>query len=114
MGEDRVGMVISRFDVYLVRLDPTEGRDVRKTRPGLVISPDEMNQHLGTVIIAPMTTKGRDYPTRIPVRFQRKAGQIVLDQIRTIDKSRLVQRLGKIDELTARRVLKLLAEMFAS
>lgn len=62
-------MVISRFDVYLVRLDPTEGREIRKTRPGLVISPDEMNQHLGTVIVAPMTTKGRDYPTRIPVRF---------------------------------------------
>lgn len=106
-------MVISRFDVYLVRLDPTEGHEIRKTRPGLVISPEEMNQHLGTIIVAPMTTKGRDYPTRIPVRFQRKVGQIVLDQIRTIDKSRLVQRLGKIDELTAQRVLKLLTEMFA-
>ena len=106
-------MVISRFDVYLVRLDPTEGHEIRKTRPGLVISPEEMNQHLGTIIVAPMTTKGRDYPTRIPVRFQRKVGQIVLDQIRTIDKSRLVQRLGKIDELTAQRELKLLTEMFA-
>jgi mRNA interferase MazF len=108
-----VGMVVSRFDVYLVHLDPTTGHEIRKTRPCLVISPDEMNLHLGTVIVAPMTTKGRDYPTRVPVRFQKKTGQIVLDQIRTIDKSKLVKRLGKIDELTIRRVLKLLAEMFA-
>jgi len=73
-------MVASRFEVYLVRLDPTEGREIRKTRPCLVISPDEMNRHISTVIVAPMTTKGRPYPTRIPVRFQRKEGQIVLDK----------------------------------
>jgi mRNA interferase MazF len=108
-----VGMVVSRFEVFLVRLDPTEGHEIRKTRPCLVISPNEMNDHLETVIAAPLTTKGRVYPTRVPVRFQRKAGQIVLDQLRTIDKSRLVRKLGKIDELTSRRVLKLLAEMFA-
>ena len=106
-------MVASRFDVFLVRLDPTEGREIRKTRPCLVISPDEMNHHIDTVIVAPMTTKGKSYPTRIPVRFRGKSGQIVLDQIRTVDKSRLVKRLGKIDETTRAQVLALLAELFA-
>ena len=106
-------MVASRFDVYLIRLDPTEGREIRKTRPCLIISPDEMNHHIDTVIIAPMTTKSRPYPTRVPVRFKGKSGQIVLDQIRTVDKSRLVKRMGKIDELTYTQVLTLLAELFA-
>jgi mRNA interferase MazF len=106
-------MVVSRFDVYLIRLDPTEGREIRKTRPCLIISPDEMNQHIDTVIIAPMTTKGRPYPSRVPVRFKGKSGQIVLDQSRTVDKSRLVKRMGKIDELTRTQVLALLAELFA-
>jgi mRNA interferase MazF len=108
-----VAVVASRFEVYLVRLDPTEGREIRKTRPCLVISPDEMNRHIGTVIVATMTTQGREYPTRIPVRFQRKSGQIVLDQIRTVDKMRLVKRLGKIDDSTAQKVLALLNEIFA-
>jgi len=106
-------MVVSRFDVFLIRLDPTQGREIRKTRPCLIISPDEMNQHIDTVIIAPMTTKGRPYPTRVPVRFKGKSGQIVLDQIRTVDKTRLVKRVGKIDELTRTQVLTLLAELFA-
>lgn len=106
-------MVACRFEVYLVRLDPTEGREIRKTRPCLVISPDEMNRHIGTVIVAPMTTQGREYPTRVPVRFRRKNGQIVLDQMRTVDKSRLVRRLGKIDDATAQKVLALLNEIFA-
>ena len=106
-------MVISRFEVYLVRLDPTEGHEIRKTRPCLIISPDEMNHYIDTVLVAPMTTKGRAYPTRIPVRFQRKTGQIILDQIRTVDKTRMVRRLGKIDEATAQKVLALLGEMFA-
>lgn len=106
-------VVVSRFDVFLVRLDPAEGREIRKTRPCLVISPDEMNQHIDTVIVAPMTTKGRPYPTRIPVRFKGKSGQIVLDQIRTVDKSRLVKRVGKINEPTRGLVLALLAELFA-
>lgn len=106
-------MVVSRFEVYLVRLDPTEGREIRKTRPCLVISPDEMNRHISTVIVAPLTTRGQDYPTRVPVRFQRRGGQIVLDQVRTVDKIRLVRRLGKIDDATAQKVLALLAEMFA-
>jgi len=92
-----MALVASRFEVFLVRLDPAEGREIRKTRPCLVVSPDEMNRHIDTVIVAPMTTKGRAYPTRVPVRFRRKAGQIVLDQIRTVDKTRLVKRLGQID-----------------
>ncbi|ULA65040.1 MAG: mRNA interferase [Nitrospira sp.] len=106
-------VVVSRFEVFLVRLDPTEGREIRKTRPCLVISPDEMNQHIDTVIVAPMTTKGRPYPTRVPVRFKGKSGQIVLDQIRTVDKSRLVKRVGKIGEPNRGLVLALLAELFA-
>lgn len=106
-------VVASRFEVFLVRLDPTEGRKIRKTRPCLVISPDEMNLHIDTVIVAPMTTKGRPYPTRVAVRFKGKSSQIVLDQIRTVDKSRLVKRLGMIDEATRTHVLSLLAELFA-
>ena len=89
-------MVVARFEVYLVRLDPTEGHEIQKTRPCVVISPDELNRHIGTVIVAPMTTRRRSYPTRIPVRFQHKSGHIVLDQIRTIDKTRLVRCLGRI------------------
>lgn len=106
-------MVISRFDVYLVNLDPTIGHEARKTRPCLIISPDEMNRYIGTVIIAPMTTKGRDYPTRVNLTFEGKKGQIILDQIRTIDKIRLVKRLGKIDKNTSLKVLAILNEMFA-
>lgn len=108
-----MALVIHRFDVYLVSLDPTQGHEIRKTRPCVVISPDEMNRHIGTIIVAPMTTKGRDYPTRIPLTFQRKKGQIVLDQIRTVDKTRLVKRLGKLDTNTAAKMLTVLQEMFA-
>ena len=108
-----MGVVVKRFDVHLVNLDPTIGREIKKTRPCLVISPDEMNEHIATVIIAPMTTKGRPYPTRIPCRFQSKQGQIVLDQIRTVDKVRLVKRLGRIDTTAQKAVIGLLAEMFA-
>lgn len=106
-------MVVKRFDVYLVNLDPTIGREIKKTRPCLVISPNEMNEHIGTVIVAPMTTHGRSYPTRIPCRFQGRDGQIVLDQIRTVDKARLVKRLGQINSATQKAALMLLAEMFA-
>ena len=108
-----MALVVSRFDVYLVSLDPTQGHEIRKTRPCVIISPDEMNPRIGTVIVAPMTTKGRDYPTRIPLTFQRKKGQIVLDQIRTVDKTRLVKRLGKLDANTAAKTLAVLQEMFA-
>lgn len=106
-------MVISRFDVCLVNLDPTIGHEIQKTRPCLIISPDEMNRHIRTVIIAPMTTAGREYPTRINTSFEGKKGQIVLDQIRTVDKKRLVKVMGRIDETAASRVLEILAEMFA-
>ena len=106
-------MVVRRFEVYLVQLDPTVGSEIQKTRPSVVISPDEMNQVIRTVIIAPMTSKGRPYPTRIDCRFQRKAGQVVLDQIRTVDKSRLIKRLGQLEESVQMVVLKTLAELFA-
>jgi len=113
VGSERLGAVASRFDVFRVRLDHTEGREIRKTRPCLVISPDEMNRHIDTIIIAPVTTKGRSYPTRVPVRFKGKSGQVVLDQIRTVDMSRLIKRLGKIEEATRANVLALLSELFA-
>jgi mRNA interferase MazF len=106
-------VVARRFDVFLVNLDPTLGREIKKTRPCVVISPDEMNRHIRTVIVAPMTTRGRDYPTRVPCRFKRKVGQVVLDQIRTVDAQRLVQRLGKLPAAAQSRVLEVLAEMFA-
>ena len=106
-------MVIRRFEVYLVSLDPTLGSEIQKSRPCLVISPDEMNMHIATVIIAPMTTKGREYPTRVACQFQGKDGQVVLDQIRTVDKSRLVKRLGSIGPQVGKQVLDTLAEMFA-
>jgi mRNA interferase MazF len=106
-------MVVKRFDVYLVNLDPTVGSEIKKTRPCLIISPDEMNRWIRTVIVAPMTTKGQPYPTRVSCEFQEKEGQVVLDQIRTVDKSRLVQKLGRIDKPTQREVLVTIAEMFA-
>ena len=108
-----MALVVARFAVYLVGLDPTQGHEIKKTRPCVIISPDEMNRHIGTVIVAPMTTKGRNYPTRIAITFKRKKGQIVLDQIRTVDKARLVKHLGKIDAKTGARVLAVLQEMFA-
>jgi mRNA interferase MazF len=113
VGSERLDVAASRFDVFLVRHDPTEGREIRKTRPCLIISPDEMNHHIDTVIVAPMTTKGRPYPTHVPVRFKGKSGQIVLGQIRTVDKTRLVKRVGKIDAANRTHVLALLAELFA-
>jgi mRNA interferase MazF len=106
-------MVVKRFDVYLVNLDPTAGHEIKKTRPCLIISPDEMNRYISTVIVAPMTTKGQPYPTRVACRFQDKEGQVVLDQIRTIDKSRLIQKLGQLDKRTQAEVLTTLGEMFA-
>jgi mRNA interferase MazF len=106
-------MVVKRFEVYLVNLDPTVGSEIKKTRPCLIISPDEMNRHIATVIIAPMTTKGRDYPTRVSCKFAGKSGQVVLDQLRTVDKKRLVKKLGRIDKKTQQSVLLTLGEMFA-
>jgi mRNA interferase MazF len=108
-----MAVVARRFDVYLVNLDPTVGSEIQKTRPCLIVSPDEMNRYLKTVIIAPMTTKGTTYPTRVACKFQGKAGQIVLDQLRTIDKTRLVRKLGRIDGRIQAEVLSVLSEMFA-
>lgn len=106
-------MLVSRFEVYLVELDPTQGSEIRKARPCCVISPDEMNHNISTVIVAPMTTQGRKYPTRIKCRFQGKKGQVVLDQIRTVDKSRLVRKLGSISVMEQDSVLRILQEMFS-
>jgi mRNA interferase MazF len=108
-----VAVVVRRFDVYRVSLDPTVGREIQKASPCLIISPDEMNHYISAVIIAPMTTKGRGYPTRVACTFQGKRGQVVLDQIRTVDKSRLIKRLGQIDGPTQTAVLSVLNEMFA-
>lgn len=104
---------VRRFSVYLVTLDPTLGAEIRKTRPCVVVSPDEMNRTIRTVIVAPMTSRTRDYPTRVPIRLLGKDGEIVLDQIRTVDRSRLVRRLGAIDARARERVLRVLAELFA-
>jgi len=108
-----MGMDVRRFDVFLINLDPTVGHEIKKTRPCLVLSPDEMNRHISTIIVAPMTTKGRNYPTRVKCTFQGKRGQIVLDQIRTIDRERLVKRLGKISKRAQMEVLRILQEMFS-
>jgi len=104
-------MVVGQYQVFLINLNPTVGREIKKARPCLVVSPNEMNKYIGTVIIAPMTTKSHDYPSRIPVTFQDKQGWIVLDQIRTVDKRRLIKRIGKIDAGTIARVKTVLSEM---
>ncbi len=108
-----MGMEVNRFEVFLVNLDPTVGHEIKKTRPCLVISPNEMNHYISTVIIAPMTSKGRNYPTRISCSFQGKSGQIVLDQIRTVDKKRLVKKLGVISKSAQTKTINLLQELFA-
>jgi mRNA interferase MazF len=105
-------VVIHRFEVHLVSLDPAAGGEIRKTRPCLVLSPDEMNRYVRTVIVAPMTTAGPSYPTRVPCRFQGKDGQVVLDQIRTVDRARLVKKLGRLDRETSASLLDVLQEMF--
>ena len=103
-----------RFDVCLVSLDPTVGSEIQKRRPCVIVSPDEMNEHLSTVIIAPMTTTIKKYPSRVNTRFQNKRSQVVLDQIRTVDNQRLVQRLGKVDPSTASSICRILKEMFGA
>ena len=106
-------MVVNRFDVFLTNLDPTIGSEIQKTQPCLIISPDEMNRHIRTVIVAPMTTAGKDYPTRIACTFKKKKGHIVLDQIRTIDKTRLIKNIGAIDSETQLTVISVLQRLFA-
>jgi mRNA interferase MazF len=106
-------MVVKRFDIYFASLDPTLGSEIQKTRPCLIISPDEMNDHLRTVIIAPLTSTIRKYPTRVDCVVEGKEGQIALDQLRSIDKIRLTRRVGQLDTQTAQQVLSLLRKMFA-
>lgn len=106
-----MGMVINQYEVYLVDLDPTKGSEIQKKRPCLVISPNEMNHYINTVIIAPMTTKSHNYPTRVELKFKDKQGWIVLDQIRTIDKSRLIKKMGKTEKKTIVKVKNILREM---
>ncbi|HKP53525.1 MAG TPA: type II toxin-antitoxin system PemK/MazF family toxin [Chloroflexia bacterium] len=104
---------MKRFHVYLVNLDPTVGSEIQKTRPCVIVSPDAMNQHIATVIVAPMSTKGRTYPSRVSCHFQGKPGLIILDQLRSVDKTRLIRHLGSVDETTQQEVLRVLAEIFA-
>ena len=104
----------ARGEVHLVRLDPTLGSEIKKTRPCLVVSPDELNQHLRTVIVAPMTTAGQAYPWRVGCRFQNQSGFVALDQLRTVDSERLVKRLGRLSAATTLEVLETLHEMFAA
>lgn len=104
--------VPKRGDVYLTSLDPTRGREIRKTRPCVVVSPDELNEHLSTLLVAPMTTGGHSYPFRIACRFKKKDGFVVLDQLRTVDLDRLVRRLGRLSPQTLSKVLGVLQEMF--
>ena len=108
-----MGMVVNRFDVYLISLNPTVGSEIQKTRSCLIISPDEMNRHIRTVIVAPLTSAGRDYPTRVSCEFQNRKGQIVLDQIRTIDKTRLIRKLGSINPAAQLEVISVLQRLFA-
>jgi mRNA interferase MazF len=104
---------VTRFQVFLVRLDPTVGSEIQKTRPCVVVSPDEMNRHLRTVLVAPLTTSTRTYPSRVRCRFEGRTGQVVLDQLRTVDRARLIRPLGTLDERASKRVLDTLQRMFA-
>jgi len=103
----------NRFDILLVSFDPSQGYEIKKTRPCVIVSPNEMNKYIKTLIVAPMTSKIRNYPTRIPVVFESKEGTIALDQIRTIDKSRIIRKLGTLDTKTATLVLETLGRMFS-
>ena len=100
----------SRFDIVLVTLDPTQGAEIQKTRPCVVISPNELNHYIRTLVVAPMTPKSKPYPWRIPVDFQEKQGEIVLDQIRTIDKMRVVKKLGSLNEVTSTTLLERISD----
>jgi mRNA interferase MazF len=102
----------ARGEVYLVGLDPTLGSEIQKTRPCLIVSPDEVNQYLRTVMVAPMTTSGQAYPWRVPCRFRSRSGFVALDQLRTIDTERLVKLLGRLAPQTLTSVLRGLQEMF--
>lgn len=104
-------MVAKQYDVFLINLDPTIGHEIRKSRPCLILSPNEMNDSIATLIVAPMTTRGKDYPSRVSLTFQGKQGWIVLDQIRTIDRSRCVRKLGRIPAPVVTKVKQVIREM---
>lgn len=105
--------MLSRFDIYYVNLDPTIGSEIKKTRPCVIISPNEMNYNITTVIVAPLTSKLRNYPTRVACKAEGKQGQIVLDQIRTVDKIRLIKKIDTLNKATQTKVLNVLKEMFS-
>ena len=107
------GQRLRRGDVCLIELDPARGSEIKKTRPCLVVSPDELNGHLRTLIVVPMTTGGRPYPWRVPCRFQNKVGSVVIDQIRTVDAERIARKMGRVSPSTMTSVLKVMQEMFA-
>jgi mRNA interferase MazF len=106
-----MGMVVKQYDILLINLDPTIGHEIKKVRPCVIISPDEMNGNIETVIIAPMTSRGHAYPTRVPIRFKGKEGWIVLDQIRTVDRKRLIKKLGRLEQETVLNVKSVIQEM---
>jgi len=106
-----MGLVVEQYSICLVNLEPTIGHEIKKTRPCVIISPDEMNQYISTIIIAPMTTKSHAYPTRVPLTFQGKKGWIVLDQIRTVDKRRVIKKLGKLSPSKIAEVKNIINEM---
>jgi len=105
--------LFSRFEIYFVSLDPTIGSEIKKTRPCVIISPDEMNHNIATVIIAPITSKLKNYPTRVPCKVNGKQGQIVSDQIRTVDKVRLIKKIDTLGKTTQKKLLNVLNEMFS-
>ena len=104
-------MVINQYDIFLVSLDPTIEHEIKKSRPCVIISPDEMNKYISTVIIAPMTSKSHSYPTRIPIKFMGKNGWIVLDQLRTVDKKRLIKKFGRLSQKTTDKIKSVIKEM---
>ncbi len=104
-------MVVSQYDIFLISLDLTIGHEIKKLRPCVIISPDEMNKYISTVIIAPMTSKSHSYPTRVPIKFMGKNGWIVLDQLRTVDKKRLIKKFGRLDQKTTDKIKSVIKEM---
>ena len=104
-------MVVSQYDIFLISLDPTIGHEIKKSRPYVIISPDEMNKYISTVIIAPMTSKSHSYPTRVPIEFMGKNGWIVLDQLRTVDKKRLIKKFGRLDQKTTDKIKSVIKQM---
>jgi len=113
MGRERVGMVVRRFEVWLTKLDPVVGKEMKKSRPCVIISPDDMNNYLGTVILAPMTSKMKGFPSRVICRFKGINGEIVLDQIKTADKTRLIKKLGLVNEDTQYQIIEHLQNIFS-